>query len=337
MLRFVGQAAHSGSTPIPMRRDAFLAAAETALACREIARRLHDARAPAWSARSARSRSSRESSPRCRACARSRSTSARSMPTCSRAMLADARAASRAAAADNNVAVEWRHALADRAAPVRSAADRAVRRGGARSHRRRAAAAVGSAARRGGDGAAHAGRDDVRVFVERPVALQGRGHAGAAPRDRRSSAFLRLVDKTVAHDRLTRVMALTPGVRLGPGNEIVAAIGTGGMGEVYRARDTRLNRTVAIKVLPQALSNDPTLRQRFEREARNYSPDHPHCGLFDIGIEDGRDYIVMQDPRGHHARLAARARRAAAGRGPEGRCADRGCPRRRASTRDRPS
>ena len=90
-------------------------------------------------------------------------------------------------------------------------------------------------------------------------------------------------------------MALTPGVRLGP-YEIVAAIGTGGMGEVYRARDTRLNRTVAIKVLPQALSNDPTLRQRFEREARTISSlDHPHiCGLFDIGIEDGRDYIVMQ-------------------------------------------
>ena len=83
MLRFTGQAAHSGSTPIPMRRDAFLAAAQTALACREIGLRAFRRPAPASSARSASSTSSRRSSPRCRASARSRSISGRSMPTCS--------------------------------------------------------------------------------------------------------------------------------------------------------------------------------------------------------------------------------------------------------------
>ena len=63
-------------------------------------------------------------------------------------------------------------------------------------------------------------------------------------------------------------MGLTPGTRLGP-YEIVAAIGAGGMGEVYRAKDTRLDRTVAIKVLPAALAGDPEFRQRFEREAKS--------------------------------------------------------------------
>ena len=90
-------------------------------------------------------------------------------------------------------------------------------------------------------------------------------------------------------------MALTAGTRLGP-YEITSAIGAGGMGEVYRARDTRLDRTVAIKVLPASLSADPALRQRFEREARAISSlDHPHiCGLFDVGTAEGRDYLVMQ-------------------------------------------
>jgi serine/threonine protein kinase/Tol biopolymer transport system component len=79
-------------------------------------------------------------------------------------------------------------------------------------------------------------------------------------------------------------MPLAAGVRLGP-YEIVAPIGAGGMGEVYRARDTRLDRTVAIKVLPPALAADPELRGRFEREARAVSSlQHPHiCALFDIG------------------------------------------------------
>ena len=77
------------------------------------------------------------------------------------------------------------------------------------------------------------------------------------------------------------MMALTPGTRLGP-YEIVAPLGAGGMGEVYRARDTRLDRTVAIKVLPADLSARPELRQRFEREAKAISSlNYPHiCTLY---------------------------------------------------------
>ena len=90
-------------------------------------------------------------------------------------------------------------------------------------------------------------------------------------------------------------MALEPGVRLGP-YEIVAPAGAGGMGEVYRARDTRLDRTVAIKVLPPDLTSDPAARQRFEREARAVAAlSHPHiCTLHDIGHQDGTDYLVME-------------------------------------------
>src|SRR6266581_6873425 len=90
-------------------------------------------------------------------------------------------------------------------------------------------------------------------------------------------------------------MALTSGTRLGP-HEILSAIGAGGMGEVYRARDTRLNRTLAIKVLPPHLADRSELRERFEREARTIaSLNHPHiCTLFDIGQQDGIDYLVME-------------------------------------------
>ncbi len=90
-------------------------------------------------------------------------------------------------------------------------------------------------------------------------------------------------------------MALQPGKRLGP-YEIVGAIGAGGMGEVYRARDTRLERDVAIKVLPQHLANNPQFKQRFEREARTVSSlNHPHiCTLYDIGQAEGIDYLVME-------------------------------------------
>jgi serine/threonine protein kinase/Tol biopolymer transport system component len=100
-------------------------------------------------------------------------------------------------------------------------------------------------------------------------------------------------------------MALQPGKRLGP-YEIVGAIGAGGMGEVYRARDTRLERDVAVKVLPQHLANDPRLKQRFEREARTVSSlNHPHiCALYDVGHEDGTDYLVMEYLEGET--LAAR-------------------------------
>jgi serine/threonine protein kinase len=90
-------------------------------------------------------------------------------------------------------------------------------------------------------------------------------------------------------------MAMQPGTRLGP-YEILGAIGAGGMGEVYRAKDTRLDRTVAIKVLPSHLSADPERKQRFEREARTISSlNHPHiCTLHDIGHQDGIDYLVME-------------------------------------------
>jgi serine/threonine protein kinase len=90
-------------------------------------------------------------------------------------------------------------------------------------------------------------------------------------------------------------MSLTPGHTLGP-YEIVSLLGVGGMGEVYRARDTRLNRTVAIKILPAALSATPALRERFEREARAISAlSHPNiCALYDIGSDGGTEYLVME-------------------------------------------
>lgn len=90
-------------------------------------------------------------------------------------------------------------------------------------------------------------------------------------------------------------MALPLGTRLGP-YEIVSAIGAGGMGEVYRARDTRLDRTVAIKILPHHLADTPDARQRFEREARAISSlSHPNiCHLYDIGAQDGTSYLVME-------------------------------------------
>ncbi len=90
-------------------------------------------------------------------------------------------------------------------------------------------------------------------------------------------------------------MALATGTKLGP-YEITGVLGAGGMGEVYRARDTRLDRTVAVKVLPTHLSSSPDLRQRFEREAQVISSlSHPHiCTLHDVGQQDGIDYLVME-------------------------------------------
>ncbi|MGB9075179.1 MAG: protein kinase [Terriglobales bacterium] len=90
-------------------------------------------------------------------------------------------------------------------------------------------------------------------------------------------------------------MTLPSGTKLGP-YEILAALGAGGMGEVYRARDSRLERDVAIKVLPTNLSTDPPLRQRLEREAKAVSKlNHPHiCTLHDIGHQDGVDFLVME-------------------------------------------
>ena len=90
-------------------------------------------------------------------------------------------------------------------------------------------------------------------------------------------------------------MSLASGTKLGP-YEVQAPLGAGGMGEVYRARDTRLERTVAIKVLPEHLSANPESKQRFEREARSISSlNHPNiCALYDIGSQDGIDFLVME-------------------------------------------
>src|SRR3984893_11904993 len=105
------------------------------------------------------------------------------------------------------------------------------------------------------------------------------------------SELLRLYS---AHSKLAGVDADPPRQTSGP--EILSAIGAGGMGEVYRAKDTRLNRTVAIKVLPAHLADSPELRERFEREARTIaSLNHPHiCTLHDIGHQDGTDFLVME-------------------------------------------
>ena len=103
-------------------------------------------------------------------------------------------------------------------------------------------------------------------------------------------------------------MPLTAGTRLGP-YEVLSPLGAGGMGEVYRARDTRLDRTVAIKVLPPHASERPDLRERFEREARAVSSlNHPHiCTLHDVGRQGDVDYLVMEYVEGET--LAARLER----------------------------
>ncbi|MGH9669456.1 MAG: serine/threonine-protein kinase, partial [Terriglobales bacterium] len=90
-------------------------------------------------------------------------------------------------------------------------------------------------------------------------------------------------------------MPIASGTKLGP-YEILAPVGAGGMGEVYRARDTRLERTVAIKVLPQHLSDNPALKQRLEREAKSVSNlSHPNiCTLYDVGEQEGAAFLVLE-------------------------------------------
>src|SRR5690349_24749469 len=90
-------------------------------------------------------------------------------------------------------------------------------------------------------------------------------------------------------------MTLATSTKLGP-YEIQSPLGAGGMGEVYRARDTRLDRTVAVKILPAHLSADPSRKLRFEREAKTVSAlNHPNiCSLFDVGSQDGIDFLVME-------------------------------------------
>src|ERR1051325_1328537 len=88
---------------------------------------------------------------------------------------------------------------------------------------------------------------------------------------------------------------MEPGTRLGP-YEVLSRLGAGGMGEVYRARDTRLDRHVALKVLPEKIAEREDLRQRFEREARAISAlNHPNiCTLYDVGSEGSVSYLVME-------------------------------------------
>src|SRR4249920_3899924 len=90
-------------------------------------------------------------------------------------------------------------------------------------------------------------------------------------------------------------MTLSPGLRLGP-YEILGPLGAGGMGEVWKARDTRLERAVAIKVLSASMAASPETRQRFEREAKTISQlSHPHiCALYDVGREGETEYLVME-------------------------------------------
>src|SRR5690242_20216041 len=103
-------------------------------------------------------------------------------------------------------------------------------------------------------------------------------------------------------------MAFEPGTRLGP-YEIGTPIGEGGMGEVYRARDTRLDRTVAVKVLTGALAGDAESRQRFEQEARAIAAlNDPHiCTIHDVGRHGDLDYIVLEHLEGET--LATRLKR----------------------------
>src|SRR5436305_4435794 len=98
-------------------------------------------------------------------------------------------------------------------------------------------------------------------------------------------------------------MSLAAGTRLGP-YEIVAPLGAGGMGEVYRARDTRLGREIALKVLPDDVAADPSRRQRFEHEARAASAlNHPNIlSIYDVGSENGVAYMVSELVEGESLR-----------------------------------
>jgi eukaryotic-like serine/threonine-protein kinase len=113
--------------------------------------------------------------------------------------------------------------------------------------------------------------------------------------DQQAQQFINRPALQVTAERLAAGPPSLVGRTLGP-YQILGVLGAGGMGEVYRARDTRLNRTVAIKVVPRHLSERADLRQRFEREARAIaSLDHPHiCALYDVGHEGETHFLVMQ-------------------------------------------
>jgi serine/threonine protein kinase len=106
------------------------------------------------------------------------------------------------------------------------------------------------------------------------------------------------------HERIIpATMGLAPGHKLGP-YEIQSPLGAGGMGEVYRARDTRLDRTVAVKVLPEALAADSDHLHRFEHEARVLSSlNHPNLlAIYDVGAQDSAHYLVSEYLEGHTLR-----------------------------------
>src|SRR5262249_11646990 len=134
-------------------------------------------------------------------------------------------------------------------------------------------------------------------LVDRPLQLRRLGGRPAIPRQHRCRRDdLATPDRRAELDRgAGEEMTLPAGSRLGP-SEILAPLGAGGMGEVYKARDTRLDRAVAVKVLPEKMSSSPEVRQRFEREARTISQlSHPHiCALYDVGREGETEYLVME-------------------------------------------
>ena len=143
------------------------------------------------------------------------------------------------------------------------------------------------------------GTGAVRTFDLHPDGRADRSWARRASAKQREAGprhvHLQLLRRATPHHNGDDPMSLTLGIRLGP-YKILSAIGAGGMGEVYRARDTRLDRTVAVKVLPTHVSGDPAVRERFEREARTVaSLNHPHiCTLHDIGHQDGIDFLVLE-------------------------------------------
>ena len=155
------------------------------------------------------------------------------------------------------------------------------------------AAESGLAARPGRPRAEHAGREEADDR-EKPAEVLGHGASIGA-----RGSFLRgRSDATLAPSAVTRRelgMTLRAGEQLGP-YTVLGQLGAGGMGEVYRAHDTRLGRDVAIKVLSPHLAATPEVRARFEREARTISQlNHPHiCTLFDVGHQEGVDYLVME-------------------------------------------
>ena len=134
-------------------------------------------------------------------------------------------------------------------------------------------------------------------------------------------------------------MALVSGAHLGP-FEVLEPLGAGGMGEVYRARDSRLGRIVAVKVLRSDLAADPDRIERFEREARAASAlNHPNIvTIYDVGVEEGMSYIAMESVDGSALRESRRPRKAASHSDRrQRRRADRGRARRGASRGHRPS